>query len=229
MALAALFVLSTPFMGAHPAHAAVDHAILMSTGAGFTQGDISYYVYYMDGGTLVEPSGDELAIGTTTTQQGLIDKIKAAVVVYGQSQGYTAISSSNVSLPWTSAADVTAAVSAATSSFINPHAYEGTTNRTNAFPVFKSATVSSGTAVFNLTTDGTSGGTALFPNGVIADSVSPSVSDATASYQMAWVFTNANKTLTVTANKLTTANILTGLLGQAAANAAVVKLSVWGY
>lgn len=108
-------------------------------------------------------------------------------------------------------------------------AYEGTTQRLNAFYIFKDATVASGVAVFNLTSDGTSGGTALFSSGVIADSVNVTVSDATASYQMSWAWSNSNKTLTVTANKLTTANILTGLLGQAAANGAVVKLQVMGY
>lgn len=107
--------------------------------------------------------------------------------------------------------------------------YEGTTLRANSFPIFKSATVSSGTVVFNMTSDGTSGGTALFPNGVIQDSVNLTVNDATAAYQMSWVWSNSNKTLTVTANKLTTANILTGILGQGQANSSVVKLSVWGY
>lgn len=107
--------------------------------------------------------------------------------------------------------------------------YEGITQRTGSFPVFKSTTVGSGVAVFHLTADGLSGGTALFPNGVIADSVSLTVSDATASYQMSYAFSNSNKTITVTANKLTTSNILTGILGQAAANSAVVKLQVWGY
>lgn len=107
--------------------------------------------------------------------------------------------------------------------------YEGTTQRTSSFPIFKSVTVASGVAVFNLTSDGTAGGTALFPNAVIQDSVNVSVSDATASYQMGWAFTNSNKTLTVTTNKLTTANILTGILGQATGNGSVVKLTVWGY
>lgn len=108
-------------------------------------------------------------------------------------------------------------------------AYEGTTLRSGAFPIFKSATVSSGVAVVNLTDDGTSSGNALCTNGIIADSVNPIVSDATASYQMSWAFSNSNKTLTITANKLTTANILTGLLGQAAANSAVVKIGAWCY
>lgn len=107
--------------------------------------------------------------------------------------------------------------------------YEGTTQRTGAFPIFKSATVGSGIATFYLTADNTSSGTALCTNGVVQDSVSPTVSDALASYQMSWAFTNSNKTLTVTANKLTTANILTGILGQATANGSVVKLSVWCY
>lgn len=108
-------------------------------------------------------------------------------------------------------------------------AYEGTTQRLGAFPIFAAATVASGVAVFNLTADGTSGGTALFPNAPIQNSVNVFVSDATASYQMSGAWSNSNKTLTVTTNKLTTANILTGLLGQAAANGAVVKLQVWGY
>lgn len=108
-------------------------------------------------------------------------------------------------------------------------AYEGLTQRASAFPVFKSATVGSGVAVFYLTTDGTSGGTAMFPNGIIQDSIDVEVNDALASYQMSYALSNSNKTLTVTANKLTTANILTGILGQSAANGSVVKLQAWGY
>lgn len=108
-------------------------------------------------------------------------------------------------------------------------AYEGTTARLNSFPIFKSATVGSGVAVFNLTADGTSGGTALCTNGVIQDSVNAVANDATASYQWSYAFSNSNKTVTITVNKLTTANILTGLLGQSAANGAVVKMSVYCY
>lgn len=111
----------------------------------------------------------------------------------------------------------------------SPKAYEGTSLHNGAFPIFKSATVSSGVAVFNFTADGTSTGTTLCTNGIIADSVNPIVSDATASYQMSWAFSNSNKTLTVTANKLTTANILTGILGQSAANSSAVKVTAWCY
>lgn len=109
-----------------------------------------------------------------------------------------------------------------------PKVYFGTTLKT--VPIFytASATVASGVAVFQLTADGTSTGTALFPNGPNTDSLNIFVSDATASYQMSYALTNSNKTLTVTANKLTTANILTGILGQANANGAVVRLQVWG-
>lgn len=108
-------------------------------------------------------------------------------------------------------------------------AYEGTTLRTGAFPIFKSATVASGVATFNLTADGTSGGTALCTGGVIQDSVNVTFNDNASSYQQSWAFTNSNKTLTVTANKFTSANILSGLLGQAAANGSVAKVSVYCY
>lgn len=117
-------------------------------------------------------------------------------------------------------------------------AYEGTTLRAAAFPVIKSATVSTGVAVFNLTADGLSTGAALFPNGVIVDSVQVSVSDATAIYPASWAFSNSNKTLTVTANKAGSTNVLLNLLGgltsvlgapTAAPNGTSVKLTVYGY
>lgn len=110
-----------------------------------------------------------------------------------------------------------------------PKAYQGTTLRTSVFPIFKSATVSGGVAIFYLTSDGTSTGTALFPNGIIEESINLFVSDSAASYQMAYTLTNSNKTLSVTTNKLGTANILTGILGQVAGNGATVRLQVWGY
>lgn len=104
----------------------------------------------------------------------------------------------------------------------------GTTVKAGAFPVTKSGTVGSGTIALHFTADGTSGGAALWPNGPDQDSVQVTVNDALASYQCGWAWSNTNKTLTVTANKLTTSNILTGVLGQGQANAAVVKAIVWG-
>lgn len=126
------------------------------------------------------------------------------------------------------------ATNTATSSYIKNKptvgaSYEGTTLRTGTISVFKNATVASGVAVFHLTADGTSGGTSLFPNGIIQDSIDVEVSDSAASYQMSYALSNGNKTITVTANKLTTANILTGILGQAQANGSVVRLMVQGY
>lgn len=108
-----------------------------------------------------------------------------------------------------------------------PASYENTTSRP-AFFIYKQSTVASGVAVYQLTADNTSTGTALCSN-PIAASVSPVVNDATASYQFGWAFSNSNKTLTVTANKLSTANILTGLLGQTSANGSTVNLSVACY
>lgn len=108
-------------------------------------------------------------------------------------------------------------------------AYQGITLRSNAFSINKSAVVASGVAVFYLTDDGTSTGNALFTGGIIVESINFFVNDATASYQISYALTNSNKTLTATANKYTTANILSGVLGQTAANGATVNLSVTGY
>lgn len=106
-----------------------------------------------------------------------------------------------------------------------PIYYLGATQKSNVKVIEKHATVSSGTAVFYLTSDETISGSGLCTN-IYDDSVNLFVNDATASYQMSYVVTNSNKTLTVTANKLGTANILTGILGQVAANTAVVRLQL---
>lgn len=105
--------------------------------------------------------------------------------------------------------------------------YDGTTVRNGAALVYKSATVASGVAVYNFTNDGTSTGTALWATGPVTSSVNAIVSDATAGYQLSWAWSNSNKTLTVTANKT---SIALGLFTtQAAANGAVVNVSVTGY
>jgi hypothetical protein len=106
-------------------------------------------------------------------------------------------------------------------------AYVETTRKTSPFQVIKSAVVSAGVAVFNLTDDGTSGGNALFAE-VFTDSVQVAINDALTAYQMSWAFTNSNKTLTVTVNKLTTVNLVSGILGQAPANGATIKVTVTG-
>lgn len=188
--------------------------------------------------TLVEIAAqlatDESAVSALTT--AVAGKVSTSRTVNGHAlTSDVTVTKSDVSLGnCDNTSDLLKPVSTATTTELNKksRAYEGTTLRNNALPIFKNATVgavTAGVAIFHLTDDGLSTGNALFPNGVIQDSVNPIVSDATASYQMSWAFTNSNKTITVTANKLTTANILTGLLGQAAATSAVVKLSVWGY
>lgn len=114
-------------------------------------------------------------------------------------------------------------------------AYDGTTARANAFPIFLSGSVTTGSAVVNLTSDGTSTGSALCLNGVIQNSVQAVVNDASGLYPMAWAFSNANKTLTVTTNKASATGVISllgiNLLGApvAAANGSVVKVTVWCY
>lgn len=81
------------------------------------------------------------------------------------------------------------------------YCYDVTTKRTNCFPYFSSASVSSGTAVFNLTVDGTAGGASIFPNGIIAGSVNVFCNDAAVPYSTGIVLSNANKTVTATVNK----------------------------
>lgn len=149
-----------------------------------------------------------------TSSETIYAQAKTDVLAYAAAQGYGTTSVFGMF---------------ATNNDISTHAIEGTTTRANPIPVAKSATVASGVAVYQLTTDGLSTGTSLFPNGVIKDSLNLFVNDATSSYQMSYVFSNSDKTVTVTANKLSTANILTGVLGQTAANGAVVKLTIVGY
>jgi hypothetical protein len=110
----------------------------------------------------------------------------------------------------------------------NMTVYSGTTAKSSPVLYTASATVSSGVAVFNLTDNGAAGGNPLFPNGPITASLNCFVSDSAASYQMAGAWSNSNKTLTVTTNKLGTASLLTGILGQVAGNGAVVNVQVWG-
>lgn len=113
--------------------------------------------------------------------------------------------------------------------------YDGTTLRNNGISYVSSATVSSGVAVFQLTTDGTSTGTAIFPNSVLTKSASPTPNDATAVFGYSWVFTNSNKTLTVTVNKSTPTGVIAllgiSILGApvAAANGTVVNITLLGY
>lgn len=198
----------------------------------FKSGDnIGVFFFVNDSGTLSGESQTSFTASTYSTEQDLATATKNAIATWANGNGYAGVTAADVYdySPVLANVATTGAYSDLSGKPTLGIAYEGTTQRTNAFPIFKSTTVSSGTAVFNLTSDGTSGGTNLCPNGVIQDSVNAFVSDAAASYQMAYAFSNSNKTVTVTTNKLTTANILTGILGQSAGNGSVVKLSVYCY
>lgn len=103
----------------------------------------------------------------------------------------------------------------------------GTTVKTGVFPVIKSQVVSSSTAVFYLTSDGTSTGTALFSE-VYMDSVQVSVNDSSTLFTSSVALTNGTKTLTVTLTKIGVVNLVTGAVGTVAANGATVSLTVFG-
>lgn len=107
-------------------------------------------------------------------------------------------------------------------------AYEGTTQRTGVFPVFKSSSVSGTTVVFHLTADGTSGGTALCPNGVIADSIQLRAEEGTTPHAFSAVtMSNSNKTATITVSKLAT--VLGILTLNQSATGSVIKMTAWCY
>lgn len=188
---------------------------------------------------VVTLNSDDLADGTTNKLYSATDKTKLAGIASGATANSLDATLENRAnhTGTQSVSTITGLATVATSGSYSdlsskpsiPTVYDGTTARTNPVIIFKSATVASGAAVMYLTADNTSTGTALCPNGVVTSSINPIVNDSTASYQMSWAVTNSNKTLTVTTNNFTTANILTGLLGQAAANGKTVNASVVCY
>lgn len=85
---------------------------------------------------------------------------------------------------------------------IMTYAYEDVNNRSNSFWITANATVGATSAVYQLTSDGTSTGTALCTNGVIVGSVQPVARDATLPYSYGTpVVSNSNRTLTIPVNK----------------------------
>lgn len=102
--------------------------------------------------------------------------------------------------------------------------YSGITQKLGCFPVFKSSTTSSGSVTFHLTTDGTSGGDALFPNGADPNSFNFYANDSTNIYTYSVALSNGNKTATVTVKIL---NLLALGLSNPA-NGTTVYLSAWG-
>lgn len=174
-------------------------------------------------------SADTITDGTTNKSYTATEKTKLAGISSSATANDTdANLKARANHTGTQAISTVTGLQAALDSKSTTKVYFGTTPHTDAIMYTSSATVASGVAVFNITDTGLSGGNPLFPNGPNADSLNCFVSDATASYQMSGAWSNSNKTLTVTANKLTTSNILTGILGQAAANGSVVRTTVWG-
>lgn len=107
-------------------------------------------------------------------------------------------------------------------------AYEGTTLREGVFTIYKQVTVSSGNVVAHLTSDGTSGGTSLCPNGVIGDSINLQPEEGSAPHAFAQpVWSNSNKTVTIAVTKL--GMVLGVLTLNQSANGSVVRLSVACY
>lgn len=151
---------------------------------------------------------------------------------YADLSGKPTIPSAQVNSDWSASSGVAQVLNKPT---VLTKAYDGTTLRSNVFPVFKSATVASGVGVFHLTDDGTSTGAALCPNGVIESSLNFYVSDATTSFQVSHAFSNSNKTLTATTNKYSGGvtgnllNIVNILLGQAQGNGATLRMQVYCY
>lgn len=115
---------------------------------------------------------------------------------------------------------------------VNTKLYNGHTLVTGAFPIVKKATVSGGNFVVHLTSDGTSGGTALFAN-VYLDSLQLSAIDGVAPHMYGTpVLSNSNKTLTVPVTKSAGVYVsllsLTLLGAAAAANGTEVRALIYG-
>lgn len=87
-------------LGALPAHAAVDRAIIDSVGAGDISGHLGAAAHYMDGTTEVELRNVFFSNGTLQTEQDIIDAAEAAVISYASGQGYSAVDTNTVFWPF---------------------------------------------------------------------------------------------------------------------------------
>lgn len=107
-----------------------------------------------------------------------------------------------------------------------PKSYNGTTLRSSSVEYTNSGTFSSGSLVFNMTSDGTSSGTALFPTGVDAVNITVN-SSGSAVYSTGYVLSNSNKTITLSGMQISS---VIGLLTLATvANGVAVNVWVKGY
>lgn len=116
-----------------------------------------------------------------------------------------------------------------------PTIYLGTTAKTNVKLIAKSATIAGGAgqAIFYLTDNGLSGGTALCANAVYDETVDFEVNDSSAFYRPAWTIAGDRKSITATVTRATATGVI-AVLGlnllsapTNAPNGTVVRLTVW--
>lgn len=171
----------------------------------------------------ISPAGwtESVAMGTTIvapyTNKRIHDAIVAAIIAKALSDFTITLTEANMVFLWEPQQSAEGA-----------KAYDGTTSRANAFPIFKSGTVSGGNVVVHLTDNGASNGNALFPTGVILDSIQARAEEGTTPHAFGTAaLSNSNKTLTLPVSKI--APILGILNLNQAANGSVIKLAIWGY
>lgn len=191
-----------------------------------------------DGSCTALPTLDQLSEGTANKHFTAAEKTKLAGLS-GAAPAALATNGTNCSSgEYARGVDASGNAENCTAAPSVPIPVLGATSKPAAFPIFKSATVASGNAVFHLTNNEASGGTALCPNSnVHLDSLllrADNEVDTPFSYGQP-TLSNSNKTITIAVKKaanVTTLPIigtLTGaLLGApVAANGAVVKATVW--
>lgn len=104
-----LFVLLMPVA----AHAAVDRAIVHGFGES-SPGKIAIATHFMDGGSETLLYNIDMNLGTTTTEQNLLDRANAAVQAFATTQGYSL--PNGIVWPYLSPNQVNSLIAAATSS-----------------------------------------------------------------------------------------------------------------
>jgi hypothetical protein len=137
------------------------------------------------------PSGSGTSTGTNTGDQNLSAyALAASLSAVATTGNYTDLSGKPTSLTplWNGTTEVQAI----------EYTNSGTTN-------------SSGQVVFELTTNGASNGTAIFPTGPIDSTTSVKINSVANAYAEEWAWSNSNKTLTVTVYQLST--VVLGIMG----------------
>lgn len=175
---------------------------------------------YVTSGALTTALTSYVSTSRTINGHALSSNI---TVAYSDLTGLPSIPAAQVSSDWSATSGVAQILNKPKVYNLNSGASPSL--RANPVEVTGSATVSSGSIVIYLTADGTSTGTALFPNGI--DYMKAEVSSATASYNYAYTLSNSNKTLTIGVDTVTVA---LGLISfNSAANGVSVNIFIKGY